>query len=383
MACCCPSRHATGGGPGPADGAPGDRAPGPDPRAAAADTPGPDHPASATDTPGPDRAAAARATPGTDRAAMTADAHAPGTPPAESDPRLPPLPGWIAAIADPAAPPAIPIPGGRSHVGRDRPHLPQDGEGPRRPVRLRAFAIEPVPVTNARFAAFVLATGYRTLAERLGWAPVFRPLMDDPARVPPSGTATPWWGRCDGAAWFCPEGPGSDLRARADHPAVHIAWEDARAFAAWAGARLPTEAEWERAARGTLPDPVFVWGDDPPDPEDPPCNIFVGRFPDGARPRGRWRSTTPVGSFPANGLGLHDMAGNVWEWTADAFRIRSPGRAAQARNALAQAEAQKVMKGGSFLCHASYCDRYRIAARSGVAADSGASNTGFRLVRDA
>lgn len=282
-------------------------------------------------------------------------------------------------IAGATAPQAVMIPGGRSHVGRDRPQIPQDGEGPRRSVRLRPFRIETVPVTNARYAAFVAETGYLTLAERLGWGPVFRPLLADPP--PPSATSTPWWAGCAGAAWFQPEGPGSDLSDRADHPAVHLAWEDARAFATWAGGRLPSEAEWERAARGTLDDPIFVWGDTPPDPEAPPCNIFIGRFPYGSTRKGR-QSTTPVGSYAANGLGLHDMAGNVWEWTEDSFRIRSLSRAAKALNAQAQAEDQKVMKGGSFLCHDSYCDRYRIAARSGVAADSGASNTGFRLVYD-
>lgn len=291
-----------------------------------------------------------------------------------------PLPFAALDIADATPPESKWVAGGLSHVGRDRPHIPQDGEGPRRPMRLRAYRIETVPVTNARFAAFVRETGYTTLAERLGWAPVFRPLLPHPDKISPSGT--PWWGRCDGAAWFQPEGPGSDVADRADHPVVHIAWEDACAFAAWTGGRLPSEVEWETAARGSLADPVFAWGDTPPDPNAPPCNIFIGRFPYGSTRKGPWRSTTPVGSYAPNTIGLHDMAGNVWEWTADAFRVRSISRSAKARNALAAATNEKVMKGGSFLCHESYCDRYRIAARSGVAADSGASNTGMRIVYD-
>ncbi|WP_255606291.1 formylglycine-generating enzyme family protein [Nitratireductor rhodophyticola] len=293
------------------------------------------------------------------------------------------MPAAALDIADGSRPETVVIAGGRSHVGRDRPKLPEDGEGPRRQMRLSPYRIETVPVTNARFAAFVRETGYVSLAERFGWGPVFRPFLANPESVKPSATATPWWGRGDGAAWFQPEGPGSSVADRADHPVVHIAWDDARAFAAWAGGRLPTEAEWETAARGTLTDPVFVWGDEPPSPDAPPCNIFVGRFPYGSARKPPYRGTTPVGSYSPNSIGLFDMAGNVWEWVADAFHVRSLSRAAKARNALAAQANEKVMKGGSFLCHESYCDRYRISARSGVAADSGASNTGMRIVYDA
>ena len=246
-----------------------------------------------------------------------------------------------------------------------------------RKVRLRPYALDAVPVTNARFAAFVAATGYVTVSERLGWGPVFRSLLPEPS----SGSDMPWWIKCDGACWFSPEGPGSGVADRLDHPVTHISWPDAKAFATWAGGRLPTEAEWEHAARGHLVgDPRFPWGNEEPDDRTfLPANIWQGRFPDVNTCADGWHGTSPVASFAANGAGLHDMAGNVWEWTSDPFRIRSESRPARQRNEQARSANQKVMKGGSFLCHVSYCYRYRIAARSGTAADSGASNTGLRV----
>lgn len=286
------------------------------------------------------------------------------------------------SIADATPPARVTVAGGTGFVGTQKPVIAEDGEAPRRAVKLRTFAIDTVPVTNSRFAAFVCDTGYRTEAEEFGWAPVFRLILADAQMVPPSNTATPWWGRMDGAAWHCPEGPGSAVEERADHPVVHMSWRDARAFAAWAGGRLPSEAEWEHAARGGLDDPIYVWGDEPVDEDRLPCNVWRGSFPYGSTRTDPWRTTMPVASFPANGYGLHDMAGNVWEWTADDFKVRSLSRNAKARNALARREKHKVMKGGSFLCHESYCFRYRVAARSGTAADSGASNTGMRIVYD-
>nr|WP_280157153.1 formylglycine-generating enzyme family protein [Wenxinia saemankumensis] len=270
---------------------------------------------------------------------------------------------------------------GRSHVGTDAPVIGPDGEGPRRSVELSPFAIDAVPVTNARFAAFVAETGFVTVAERYRWAPVFRDLIPARRRPAPSNSSTPWWVACEGAAWFAPEGPGSDLAGRADHPAVNVAWEDARAFAAWAGGRLPSEAEWEHAARGGAPDPRFPWGDrEPDDTAFLPANIWQGRFPDLNTLADGWAGPSPVGRYPPNPAGLFDMAGNVWEWTADPFRVRSRNAVAQARNAQSRNRREKVMKGGSSLCHASYCYRYRIAARFGTPAESGASNTGVRVL---
>lgn len=292
-------------------------------------------------------------------------------------------PAAALAIADATAPQRIAFKGGRSHVGTDHPDILQDGEGPKRWVTLAPFEVEVVPVTNARFAAFVAETGYVTEAQRFGWAPIFRPLLPEPDSVPASNTTTPWWGKGDGAAWHAPEGSGSDVLGRADHPVVHVSWADAAAFAAWAGGRLPSEAEWEHAARGGLADPRFPWGDEEPDDDTfLPCNIWQGRFPyENTRADG-WATTAPVGAFAPNGAGLHDMSGNVWEWTADAFKVHSLSRIAKARNQQAATLNEKVMKGGSFLCHKNYCYRYRIAARSGVASDSGASNTGLRVFYD-
>ncbi|BCH27305.1 formylglycine-generating enzyme family protein [Mesorhizobium sp. L-8-3] len=290
----------------------------------------------------------------------------------------------IVRIADPTPPPRIGFSGGRSHVGTLRPEIRSDGEGLVREVRLRPFAVDAAPVTNARFAAFVAETGYRTEAERLGWGPVFRGLLADPSAHPPSASSTPWWVYCEGAWWAEPEGPGSHVRDRADHPVTHMSWADAGAFAQWAGGRLPTEAEWEHAARGGLAgDPRFPWGDREPDDADfLPCNIWQGRFPGDNACADGWLGTSPVGAFAPNQAGLHDMVGNVWEWTSEPFMIRSASRAARLRNRQAAEASQKTMKGGSFLCHISYCYRYRIAARSGTSADSGSSNTGLRVFYD-
>jgi formylglycine-generating enzyme len=289
-----------------------------------------------------------------------------------------------AEIADARAPARILFRSGRSHAGTHTPAIPHDGEGLVRTVRVKPFAVDAVPVTNTRFAAFVEATGYVTEAERFGWSSVFCYLLPDPEAVPPAVPDLPWWVKCDGACWHRPEGPTSGVLDRADHPVVHVSWLDAKTFAAWAEGRLPTEAEWEHAARGGLGgDPRFPWGDkEPNDTDFLPANIWQGRFPLENTCADGWLGTSPVGSFPPNGAGLYDMVGNVWEWTCEAFRIRSESRTARMRNDLARVESQKVMKGGSFLCHLSYCYRYRIAARSGTAADSGSSNTGFRVFYD-
>lgn len=290
----------------------------------------------------------------------------------------------IERFADARPPARASFAGGRSHVGTHHPAMPDDGEGLVRRVTLKPFSCDTTLVTNARFAAFSLDTGYVTEAEELGWGQVFRTLMPDPSRAGRTFPSTPWWVAVNGACWHAPEGPGTGLAGREDHPVVHVSWRDARAFADWSGGRLPTEAEWEHAARGGLTgDPRFPWGDREPDDTDfLPCNIWQGYFPDENTQADGYVGTSPVTAFAQNPAGLHDMAGNVWEWTADPFRIRSNKRSAKERNAQARSENQRVMKGGSFLCHISYCYRYRIAARSGVAADSGASNTGFRVFYD-
>lgn len=270
-----------------------------------------------------------------------------------------------------------------SYVGTRQPLLPIDGEGPVRKVRLRSFGIDRHAVSNRRFAAFVADTGYVTEAERFDWSFVFRAFVPA-AQLPtlPVAPEAPWWVRIEGACWKQPEGEGSDIAGREDHPALHISWTDACAFATWAGARLPTEAEWEHAARGRSGG-VYPWGDrEPDDIAFFPCNIWQGRFPENNLALDGHAGTAPVDSFEPNDLGLHNMVGNTWEWCEDPFRVRSLSRAAKIRNAAARQQRQRLMKGGSYLCHQSYCHRYRIAARLGCPPDTATGHLGFRLAYD-
>ena len=277
---------------------------------------------------------------------------------------------------------AIAIAGGPAVTGTDAPVFREDGEGPARRVTLRPFRIEAHAVTNRRFAGFVAATGYRTDAERYGWSYVFQDFLP-PGSDAPSPPGTNWWRKVDGAFWAAPEGPGSSVEARQDHPAIHVSWNDATAFAAWAGGRLPTEAEWEHAAKGGDAAACFPWGaGEPSDEEAGWCNIWQGDFPRRNTGADGFLGTAPVDAFRPNGYGLFNMCGNVWEWCADAFRVRSLSGAAKARNRAAQAEHERVMKGGSYLCHHSYCYRYRIAARSGRSPDTSAGHAGFRVAYD-
>eukprot|EP01037_Dinobryon_pediforme_P004243 gene4243-4293_t len=275
------------------------------------------------------------------------------------------------------------MPGGRFSTGTAAAVLPQDGEALGRPVLLRPFWIDPYAVSNEWFSRFVAATGYVTEAERFGWSLVFRGFVAEVTPQMLSSAAPDWWCRVEGACWAAPEGPGSSWEDRAAHPVVHVSWNDAQAFAAWAGGRLPEEAEWEYAACGGLPGARFPWGDaEPDDLQFQPCNIWQGRFPRRNSVADGFAGTAPVDSFSANGFGLFNLCGNVWEWCAEPFRIRSVSREAKARNARSLAERQRVLKGGSYLCHRSYCYRYRIAARTGVSADTSTGHSGFRLVFD-
>lgn len=275
------------------------------------------------------------------------------------------------------------VPGGRFSTGTAGAILPQDGEATSPPVRLRPFWIDPCAVTNEWFARFVSATGYVTEAERFGWSLVFRGFVIDVIPQMLSSAAPSWWCRVEGACWQAPEGPGSTWQDRPTHPVVHVSWNDAQAFAAWAGGRLPAEAEWEYAASGGTAGARFPWGEaEPDDIAFQPCNIWQGSFPRQNTMADGFAGTAPVDSFAPNGFGLFNLCGNVWEWCADPFRIRSMSREAQARNAQSLAERQRLLKGGSYLCHRSYCYRYRIAARTGVSADSSTGHSGFRLVFD-
>lgn len=272
---------------------------------------------------------------------------------------------------------------GHALVGTDRPVLPMDGEHPTRTVSIRSFALETTTVTNARFAEFCEATGYRSEAERIGWSFVFAGLLDDAEKWPVRVASVPWWRKVDGACWKAPEGQDSGIAERLDHPVVHMSWNDAKAFADWVGGRLPTEAEWEHAARsGKQEDMRFWWGDEEPDDETIFCNIWQGSFPDHNTVADGYLGTAPVDAFSPNAAGMFNMLGNVWEWTSDPFRVRSLKKPAKARNEQARAEGHRVVKGGSFLCHNSYCYRYRIAARIGMVTDSGASHLGFRVAYD-
>jgi sulfatase modifying factor 1 len=275
----------------------------------------------------------------------------------------------------------VPIPGVTATLGTDAPVFGADGEGPARRVTIRPFRMDAHAVTNRRFAAFVVATGHVTEAERFGWSYVFRRFI--PAGIAaPAPEGTPWWGQVQGACWAAPEGPGSSIAERLDHPAVHVAWTDAAAFAAWAGGRLPSEAEWEHAAKGGDDAARFPWGAAEPDDASAMCNIWQGEFPRRNTQADGWVGTAPVDAYAPNGHGLFNACGNVWEWCADAFRVRSITRFAKQRNAAAMAERERVMKGGSYLCHRSYCYRYRIAARAGRSPDTSAGHTGFRLAYD-
>jgi formylglycine-generating enzyme required for sulfatase activity len=283
-------------------------------------------------------------------------------------------------------------------MGSDE-HYPE--EAPRREVEVGAFEIDVAPVTNRDFAAFVLATGHVTLAERApdpADYPDADPAMLKPGSsvfVPPAampGAMDPmlWWHYVFGADWRRPVGPGSSITAFDDHPVVHIAYEDAEAYAAWAGKRLPTEAEWEFAARGGLDRKPYAWGDEFEPDGAVLANYWRGQFP--VSRDGAWGRTSPVGTYPANGFGLYDMIGNVWEWTGDWYSDRPAASprccGPDAREASRDPDdpgrefPRKVLKGGSHLCAENYCRRYRPAARYPQTIDTSTSHIGFRCVRD-
>jgi sulfatase modifying factor 1 len=247
----------------------------------------------------------------------------------------------------------IALDGGRFLMGDDGPDaMPGDGEGPVREVRVAPFAIDPFTVTNHRFAAFAEATGHVTEAERDGWSLVFAGRLPDDFPPTRALASAPWWRQVRGACWRRPDGPGS--RARPDHPVVHVSHADALAFCAWAGVRLPLEAEWEYAARGGASS-RYPWGDDLLPGR---CNTFRGDFPHGRA------GTLPVDAYDPNEYGLHNVIGNVWEWTADPFDAPNgwPG--------------SRAIRGGSYLCHPSHCNRNRLAGRTG--ADGPTGHIGFR-----
>jgi len=302
--------------------------------------------------------------------------------------------------------PMIYIPGGTFRMGSDR-HYRE--EAPVRRVSVDAFRMDPHTVTNAEFAAFVAATAYVTVAERPLKAedyPGAQPDLLVPGALVFHMTEGPvdtsvvsnWWSYVPGACWRHPEGPGSDLAGRADHPVVQVAFEDAAAYAAWAGKQLPTEAEWEFAARGGLDGAEFAWGDEQVPDGVHMANTWQGPFPWRNFATDGFERTAPVGSYRPNGYGLYDMAGNVWQWTTDWFSavnlpdatkpccVPANSRGGSVEDSYDKLSPQfriprKVVKGGSFLCAPSYCRRYRPAARHPQMVDTGMSHIGFRCVQ--
>jgi formylglycine-generating enzyme len=302
------------------------------------------------------------------------------------------------------------IPGGTFLVGtNDKQSFPN--ERPAHLVDVQSFWMDEHDVTNAEFAKFVEATGYVTTAERpINWEelrkelPPGTPKPDDDALAPGSLVFTPtsepvplndlsaWWRWVKGANWRHPEGPASSIQGRENHPVVQVSWYDASAYARWAGKRLPTEAEWEFAARGGLESKRYVWGDDFKPGGQYMANTWQGVFPIRDSGEDGFVGTSPVGSFPANGYGLYDMAGNVWQWCSDWYRADNHVEAASqnvCRDPAGPAESydpgdpyspKRVVKGGSFLCNPSYCESYRPSARRGTPPDTGSSHTGFRCV---
>lgn len=282
------------------------------------------------------------------------------------------------------------IPGGTFLMGSENPDtFRADGEGPVRSVTVKPFYIDATTVTNAQFARFIEETGYRTEAERFGWSYVFHLFVaPEIAEVSERIPGLPWWIAVKGADWLHPEGPASNVTERLDHPVVHVSWNDASAYCAWAGKRLPTEAEWEYAARGGLVQNTYAWGNVLHPDGKHMCNIWQGKFPAVNHAMDGYLGTAPAKSFEPNGYGLHNVCGNVWEWCGDWFSPDYHISAAEAGRPIKDPRGPssgdtRVMKGGSYLCHRSYCNRYRVAARSSNTPDSSTGHMGFRCARDA
>jgi sulfatase modifying factor 1 len=327
---------------------------------------------------------------------------------------------WRLGVAEsskpeqPAPPGMVWIPGGEFTMGTISPDS-WPAERPAHRVRVDGFWMDATEVTNRQFAEFVKATNYVTTAEKPPiWEemkkslPPNTPKPADDLLVPGALVFTPpnnevpldnvgqWWRWTPGASWNHPEGPDSNLDGREDHPVVHVSWDDAMAYCRWAGKRLPTEAEWECAARGGLTAKRYVWGDEPVDPSQPQCNIWQGTFPNYHSNNDKFVTTAPVKSFPPNAYGLYDMAGNVWEWCSDWYRpdtyklqleasrgnvIENPQGPAESFDPAEPYTVKRVHRGGSFLCNDSYCSNYRPSGRRGLTPDTGMSHVGFRCVK--
>lgn len=280
----------------------------------------------------------------------------------------------------------VELPGGTFLMGTDtRAGFPQDGEGPVRAVTLSPLWVDRTPVTNRAFRDFAEAVRYKTEAERFRWSFVFEgdfPRKDYDRLVKDTVAGAEWWCRVDGANWQHPEGPQSNLRERWDHPVVHVSWNDAVAYSRWAGKRLPTEAEWEYMARGGLAQQTYPWGDELTPDGKHRCNLWQGVFPHLNTAEDGFSGRAPVDAFPPNGYGILSVTGNTWEWCADWFDPAFHRTASSDNPTGPDAGIARSMRGGSYLCHASYCNRYRVAARSSNTPESSTGNVGFRCVRD-
>ena len=260
---------------------------------------------------------------------------------------------------------------------------PADGEGPVHEVTLPAYRIDATTVTNEEFARFVKVTGHVTTAEREGFSAVFHlAFTGDRRDILGRAPETPWWLGVRGASWRTPEGPGSGIGRRSHHPVVHVSYDDALAYCAWAGTRLPTEAEWEYAARGGLAGARFPWGEELEPGGEHRCNVWQGDFPETNTLDDGFLTTAPAKHYEPNGFGLYQMVGNVWEWCADWFSATSYAESPPVDPRGPAEGLTRVMRGGSYLCHHSYCHRYRVSARSSSPPDATAANLGFRCVAD-
>lgn len=341
------------------------------------------------------------------RNAPVAPGSIPGTAPGNVSGNAPAYAGPIQPPRDPirhadrgATDGMVRLPGGDFLMGTDYDKgFPEDGEGPVRRVTLRPFWIDATTVTNTQFAAFMKDAGYTTEAERFGWSFVFHlhlsPKFAEKLRGDASVPQTPWWLAVPGAKWDRPFGERSSIKKIMDHPVVHVSWNDAVAYCDWAGKRLPTEAEWEYAARGGREQSLYPWGDILEPRGQHRCNVWQGTFPTHNTADDGHVGTAPADAFGPNGFGLFNPSGNVWEWINDWFsptwhldenpetRDNPIGPTPDPRTPDPDPRfTHKVQKGGSYLCHRSYCNRYRLGARTANTPDSAATNNGFRCVRD-
>ncbi|WP_088042635.1 formylglycine-generating enzyme family protein [Bacillus sp. EAC] len=278
------------------------------------------------------------------------------------------------------------LPGGEFLMGTDDPDgYNADGEGPIRKIKVNPFYIDTCTVTNSQFKDFVNDTGYKTEAEVYGWSFVFHSLVTSETKknVIQHVHQTPWWLVVDGADWQHPEGPDSTIENRLDHPVIHVSWNDASAYCIWAQKRLPTEAEWEYAARGGLEQKKYAWGDELHPNGEHYANIWQGQFPNDNQALDGYEGTAPARSFTPNNFGLYNVSGNIWEWCSDWFSPTYHLQDTRENPKGIPSGTSKVIRGGSYLCHESYCNRYRVAARSSNTPDSSTGNMGFRCARDA